>query len=586
MAAALPQAREGHVTMGHAASHNGSWLLRVAVVLLLCIGAMMAPQSAKAQVTGIVAAPGVSCPPSYGASGGLVANCDCYAGLSNRIVGCVRQTLDNTASAFLNPYTGFYSIVRKPIFALITLAIAIYGVMLASGMVEKPSRDTLVLLLKIAFVVWAVENTQWIYDYLMNMIDALSAAMFQFNTLDNLSGYACPNLPSVWIRIDCVIDKAIGINLETFRPSDLGTTLSSASQNVINQGLSKGLIGTYFTLMKGSDVGFMVGVIGIISTWTMIVFLIKVLFSFLAAFIGLVFMVTIAPLFLPLVIFKSTKQYFDKWVKVVISTALQPVLLITFVTFAVAAMDLVIFSGERSVYRTLAGNAALAPDFNMNQYLMGTPIDLQGITADDSRHLHPYQGGYLRPNSVGGLQVKGEDNLQDFNNIIGTAVSAVSFQLSECTDQSIGVVTPSVGKILQNTANAANGGTAGIADCSKTFDKRLPFYDIDYERLAQDRVPPVVPAETQQTQDPPTAEALGRALKREVMASVILAAAVMFLVNALMRVVPEIANDLTGEFQYTPNYFNVGGDWQSQKDLSNTVSQSAAQLPSTLVGRR
>ena len=134
-------------------------LLRFLAVSLLCLGTLTYADHAAAQVQGIAAAPSVTCV-TQTAGGGLVPNCDCYAGVANRIVGCVRQTLRNAAYAFLSPQTGFYSLVRQPIMALITLAVAIYGAMLAAGMVEKPSRDTFVLLLKLGFVIWAVENSQ------------------------------------------------------------------------------------------------------------------------------------------------------------------------------------------------------------------------------------------------------------------------------------------------------------------------------------------------------------------------------------------------------------------------------------------
>jgi hypothetical protein len=392
----------------------------VAVCAVLFAAAFLAVvNDAHAVTRGVAATAGTSCPAgeSQTIGGGIVANCDCYDGVANRIVGCVRQTIDNAAERFFNPRTGFFSIVKQAVFALITFSVVIYGVMVASGMVEKLGRDTLVLLLKVGFVVWGVENTDWIYQQMMAMVDALSAAMFNFNTLDAVPDNACPNKPSVWMRIDCVLDTIIGIDMSE-RLSEARPGLNS--ENWANDlgsasGLERGLVGVFFTIMKGSDIGFITGVIGLIATWTMVVFLVKVLFSFLAAFIGLAFMVMLGPLFIPLVIFKSTKQYFDKWYQFIITTALQPVLMLTFVTFATAAMDLVIFSGERSIYQTIAGNEAKQPGFNMNSYLIGEipDPDHPGQTKiDESR-------GFLVDEGSFGIEQKGESSALDYNQITG-----------------------------------------------------------------------------------------------------------------------------------------------------------------------
>ena len=41
-------------------------------------------------------------------------------------------------------------------------------------------------------------------------------------------------------------------------------------------------------------------------------------------------------------------------------------------------------------------------------------------------------------------------------------------------------------------------------------------------------------------------------------------------------------NDLTGEFMYTPNYFNMGGEWSAQRGLENSINRSAANIPNTI----
>jgi hypothetical protein len=591
--------------MKNLALHAQGIRLRSACFFMLCAltvwgAAVLGASEGYAQAKG-VEANAKSCPSGQSATlggGNIVSNCDCYDGLANRIVGCVRETIDNTAERFFNQRTGFYPIVKQAVFAFITFCVVIYGMMVAGGMVEKLGRDTMVLLLKLGFVVWGVENTDWIYSQVMQMIDALSVAMFQFNTLDNVPNNACPNKASVWMRIDCVVDTVIGIKIST----QLGGNVTGAmvaggangwSQNLGNtSGLERGLIGTFFTMMKGSDVGFMTGIIGLIATWTMIMFLIKVLFAFLVAFIGLAFMIMLGPLFIPLVLFRATKTYFDKWVEFIITTSLQPVLLLTFVTFATAAMDLVIFSGERSVYRTIAGNAAQQPGFNMNKYLMGDP------EADPNKPGLYKIKGFMKENSGNGLEVKGESSPLDYNQIRGSVHGPYTANISDCISRNIGTpvprlngtsTTPSAPGAAPPAAGAAPvpaagatpapspavgglplsniGGTVNnLRDCSRTFIKSFVYREIDFQKLAIARNP-AVNVQTQ-TGDTTVAEPEARQLRRELMASTFLAMVMMFLMNALMRIVPELTNDLTGSLTTTPNYFNLGGQWSAQQILA------------------
>jgi type IV secretory pathway VirB6-like protein len=315
----------------------------------------------------------------------------------------------------------------------------------------------------------------------------------------------------------------------------------------------------------------------------MIMFLIKVLFAFLVAFIGLAFMIMLGPLFIPLVLFRATKTYFDKWVEFIITTALQPVLLLTFVTFATAAMDLVIFSGERSVYRTIAGSKAQQPGFNMNKYLMGDP------KADPNNPGLYTVDGFIIKNSGNGMEIKGESSPLDLNQIRGSVHGAYTANISDCISRNIGTPVPRLNG-TSTTAPAAPpagaapaaggpslsniGGTVNnLRDCSRTFIKSFVYREIDFQKLAEARNPAV--NATLETGDSNVADAKARQLRRELMASTFLAMVMMFLMNALMRIVPELTNDLTGSLTTTPNYFNLGGQWSAQQMLAQQAGGAA-----------
>lgn len=501
-----------------------------------------AQQQAPSQSRAIAAVAG-SCPQGSDFTGPVVANCDCYPGLANRIVGCIRQTLHDASFIFFDPNYGIHSIVAKAIGALLVLAVAIYGVMLASGLVEKLNRDTFILLIKIGFISYFVVNTQQLYELILAAIDALATSMFQFSS-PGLFGICMEKL-SIWERMDCMVDSVIGIKTADITSSNF----QGFNENFIGEAMQRGLIATFFEIMKSSSFGFVIGIMGFIFIYTMLFFMVKVLFAFLTSFISLTFLLMIGPIFIPLVIFRATKQYFDKWVRLIIASALQPILLVAFITFAVAGMDLALFTGPTSITRVIAGNAAAQPGFSLTQYV----------------------NQFIIKKVAEGPGTKGESNAEDFSRITGTIKGVIDITKSECLSNTIGFVTPSVDPNRPNAPNAQQG-VNNLVKCTREKVNQLPYNAIDIQALAAARQPFVVdPQELAGLDLDAQYQRLEQAMTQEIFASVSIALMLMFLMHALMKVVPVLSNDLTGEYRYTPSFF-VRGNNQLGSALSQQVS--------------
>ncbi len=551
----------------------GAWFAAVLIMLLLTplysafaqgFGTPATPQTRPSNARAISAVEG-SCTP---APNQVVVDCDCYPGLANRLVGCIRQTLHNASSRYFDPDTGIHASVARGIAGLITLGVVIYGIMIVSGMVEKLGRDTFILLIKIALITYFVINTQMLYNLFIYMIDALATDMLNFSSTDLFGD--CMRKFSIWERMDCMVDTVIGIQISSITAPGF----QGFNHKFGGEMMQRGLIGTFFHLMKSSSFGFVIGLMGFLYIYALLFFLVRVLLAFLMAFLALTLIMMIGPIFIPLVMFRATKQYFDKWVGLIISSCLQPIVLVAFITFAVAGLDLVMFSGPTSVIRVIAGNAATQQGFNISAYV----------------------APFLQKDAAALWASKGEDSQDDFKQAQGVIRGFIDVTKTDCKEQAIGNITTRMRPGAVMGAPPLEG-LENLANCARTKVNQFTFKSVDVPLLAARRAPPVDSAMAQQylqarqareslaAQGKPAnpqveqqfnqaSQVLEKKMTQELFVSSVVALMMMFLMFALMRVVPVIANDLTGEFRFTPSFFSTASGGLAQK-LAQSASGAA-----------
>jgi hypothetical protein len=493
------------------------------IILICIIAAFMLVQIAPFSAAYAAASPIAAAP----TGNSMVANCDEYPGISNRIVQCIRATLENAGEKF---FADFYPMLSRSVIAIITLGVVIYGVMMAAGMVEKIGRDSMVLLIKIAFVAYFVQHTDLLYDWVVDSMDSLGASMFSFSNLNHPTASVCmAGKETIWERLDCLIDTTIGIRDDSATSGVTGAGSVEGSSNIelSGHGLTRGLIAFFCSALLSSVPGFIIGIIGIMFLYTMLFFMVQVVFTFLMSYMALMFLMMIGPMFIPLVIFKTTKQYFDKWVGLIISFALQPVIIIAFVSFAVAGIDVTVFSGEKSFVRAIAGDAVDERPFNLNQYI-------------DSK------GGYVE-RDVGPKQYA-EDSRTTTENTQTIQGFAGLQTIGDCG------LRGSEEQMAERAQRCVEGWVVGIST-----------HSIDWAVLAEARSPEVVMGEGVENKE--------EALMQELYASAILTAVMMFVMSALLKVVPQIANDLVGSYRQTPNAFSAATKWNWQGQAGNSMTQ-------------
>jgi type IV secretion system protein VirB6 len=158
----------------------------------------------------------------------------------------------------------------------------------------------------------------------------------------------------MWDAIDCRIGYYLGIqllyNVSDFIRSASGTTSAdvgtstnfsaennSAAIDAIRSASNPSFFSVMFGLfMAGNIIIVLCGLVFVIVFSSIILYFLT---SYLVCTVTLYVMAYISPIFIPMVLFEPTKAYFDSWLKVTLSCALQPAVIGGFLAFILTMYD-------------------------------------------------------------------------------------------------------------------------------------------------------------------------------------------------------------------------------------------------------
>lgn len=546
----------GIYAAGEGSAMNKNLIARMLLLVLLILGSVVSLPAIAADPPAAAPTATASVEPA------LPPACRGYVGLTHHIVGCIRETVNAATENYFDPEKGFYSFVRGSVTAVMTLAVTIYGIMIGFGLVEKVGRDTFVLLLKIAAVAGFVTSGPFMLATITKAMDATALTVISYtpgsgaadaNGSDYSQSVCMQNMikaqaaadktkpvTSPWLGIDCLLDTVIGIKLAP-KPDDppnsdsnkyfndalgsLSSATSAPPADGEDTGMSRGLLNFFFSTMQTSILGAILALVGFFYIFGLLMLIIRALFAYIAGYMGIALLVILAPLFIPLVLFQITKPYFDKWSKLLISLALQPIISLVFIIFSLTAVDLATFSGDYSLMYRIAGDASRERPFSLNTY-----FEAKEIITDKQKTL---------------LEIKastGEERVPIEQRTLGGIIPVDN---SSCTE-----------------ANANDPRLALI--CSKKYDIQATLKYVDWDKLAAARTPTM----------PETVDGItrGQKVREEVLASLFFCCVVVFMLNGLLAVIPMITADLLGDLGQSPNITGLfsGG---SADGLSGTITK-------------
>lgn len=310
-------------------------------------------------------------------------------GLTRRMLPCIKETVLYVTNQVLVPFSSF---MAGTIALACTLAVVIWGVLMASGKATAPMRDALVMAMKIGGVIMFTTNFGSVFGMLLDAMDGMLGVVSGY-VLVASSFSTHPNciIPAgdsavlrVWDAVDCTIEILVG---GIFSPLTL----------------SLGIVGFLVSCLFSGAAGFMIALAGFYLIIQLLMAIIQALFMFISSYIGFALMILISPLFVPLILFHVTKPYFTRWLRITLSFILQPMLIFAFLAMLLAAFDTVVYTGPNSLYRTLANDNnqsgcgtvdnPIPPgsSFNLGEWLRCAGAYAQGNLGAQAININPAQ---------------------------------------------------------------------------------------------------------------------------------------------------------------------------------------------------
>ncbi|QKX02073.1 TrbL/VirB6 family protein [Wolbachia endosymbiont of Dirofilaria (Dirofilaria) immitis] len=273
--------------------------------------------------------------------------------ITSMVVQCIKESLDNLVTGKGTPNgESFISIVQKrlknTVTAILVLALILFSIKVVSGGVRS-SQEIYMLIIKFALVIYFTTGSTMSHYYreLTKLSEGLSEIVLKASSEGkNICNYKAEKYGediylALWDRLDCRILFYLGAPLDGIA-GKIGTS---------GVGILAILLGAApVLLVTGSIIGIifaggqiLTALICIFTAVMMMMVILWMCYIFILSLIALSVIITLSPLFIPMVLFQHTKGYFDGWLKELITYSLYPVMLFAFLSFMFIACDKIYF---------------------------------------------------------------------------------------------------------------------------------------------------------------------------------------------------------------------------------------------------
>lgn len=284
---------------------------------------------------------------------GAMSTCSSYndakGALFGVIVPCLSHTVESASQRMAYHMVGY---MRPIIYAFLTLVVVLHGVTAVQGEGQMGPRTMLLLLkitLAIAFVEAVAGNVPQLamisdlFDIMEDTEDIMAGAMLP---PDPARGFACEwrnYMPSqreghvLWAQMDCALAKVMGF----------AVTGNNGQPSMMLAASVLGMLGGFFF---GGTFGLAVFFAAVGFIISLLMFVVRVGFAYINAYMVVAFYMVIAPIFIPLLMMRSTTQYFQNWVKGLLGAMITPVVVTAYSLFALMIFDQMLFR-ENSAFK-------------------------------------------------------------------------------------------------------------------------------------------------------------------------------------------------------------------------------------------
>lgn len=281
-------------------------------------------------------------------------DCPLVTTITGLIVSCMRDTVREAIDAFGNV---FYDVWEPVIAPMMMLSVLFFGIEVMSGEPEV-KKKFFALAFRLGAVSMFAEDLNGNADNIFATMEALQELVTDSlvtTTVGAVSGlFSCPvgtvvNLaneslggdPSniLWVRLDCILMQLFGIGVSV----DLPIVGEVAVGNP--NGLAGSVLGILFGLLATGSFGMICFGFGISLLMSVTFFGMRVVYTFIVAYVMVGFLIVIAPMMVPFLLFpRYLGPMFDKWLMNLIGTMAMPAMLFACLTVSLTMMDVAIFN--------------------------------------------------------------------------------------------------------------------------------------------------------------------------------------------------------------------------------------------------
>lgn len=231
-------------------------------------------------------------------------------GYTAKVVKCVEVTVRYSVTELLKVISSYMGPV---VAALSTLAIIVFGVRTMSGE-PRLAPQAFGLLIRLSLIVFFSNNLGGFSDSIFAILDQM------LRLVTDTKEVSCSPYP--WCGLDHFLQKLLG-----FGP---------------HVTLAGGVLGLLGGALFSSTFGLMLFLIGITAIISLLLFVFQVVYMYLNAIVLIGFLLIISPLLIPFAIFYYSERYVDKWIKLLISAMLTPMMMFAFIWLFMGIFDTLI----------------------------------------------------------------------------------------------------------------------------------------------------------------------------------------------------------------------------------------------------
>lgn len=266
-------------------------------------------------------------------------------GITYRAVECVRSLLATLSD------TAFVTVIQrlnKAIFAVMVIAIALMGMKVALGASRNMKGEAFTALMKVvmvAFLVFSVDGfgsgengLKTAYTLISDVSRGLVKGVGENLNVDTGQNGQCVQ-DDIWQRADCIILAFVG-QKDRYIDANCNGQIDDEERQVLLRDYT--LFGFAMSQLFTPHGMFILVLIIVAALMIMFSFAIG-MFIYIISMVALTFLFMMGPLFVPMFLFQQTKRIFFTWTVQIINYMIQPALMVAFLSFLLAVMNVAMF---------------------------------------------------------------------------------------------------------------------------------------------------------------------------------------------------------------------------------------------------